>query len=121
MAVVLGALFLLSSVAIAHELILFPNKVAKKTAVTVIGLGLTAGQEVGLRMMMGGVLSDVSFLAKPAIEKVDAKGRVMASWGVNRELRLLANGDHEIMLVDSDGNTIATTMLTVAKPPKKKK
>ena len=122
MAVVLGALFLLSSMAIAEmKLMLEPNTVSKKTPVTVTASGLKAGQEVGLRMMMGGVLSDVSFLAKPAIEKVDAKGRVMASWGVNRELRLLANGDHEIMLVDSDGNTIATTMLTVAKPPKKKK
>ena len=28
---------------------------------------------------------------------------------------------HEIMLVDSDGNALAKTMLTVAKPPKKKK
>jgi hypothetical protein len=123
MAVVLGALFLLSSLAIAADmkLMLAPNTVSKKTAVTVIGLGLTAGQEVGLRMMMGGVLSDVSFLAKPAIEKADDKGMVSSKWTINRELRLLDNGDHEIMLVDAEGNTIAKTMLTVAKPPKKKK
>ena len=122
MAVVLGALFLLSSMAIAEiKLMLEPNTVSKKTAVTVTASGLKAGQEVGLRMMMGGVLSDVSFLAKPAIEKADDKGMVSSKWTVNRELRLLANGDHEIMLVDSDGNALAKTMLTVAKPPKKKK
>ena len=44
--------------------------------------GLKAGQEVGLRTTMGGVLSDVSFLAKPAIEKADDKGMVSSTWGI---------------------------------------
>ena len=121
LATVLGALFLLSSVAMAAELMLEPNKVSKKTAVTVTASGLKAGQEVGLRLIMGGVLSDVSFLAKPNIEKADDKGMVSSKWTINRELRVLSNGDHEIMLVDADGNTLAKTTLTVAKPPKKKK
>lgn len=123
LAAVLGALFLLSSFAMAMDakLMLEPNKVSKKTAVTVTASGLKAGQEVGLRLIMGGVLSDVSFLAKPNIEKADDKGMVNTKWTINRELRVLDNGDHEIMLVDADGNTLAKTMLTVAKPAKKKK
>ncbi|MCY4485964.1 MAG: hypothetical protein OXF11_02475 [Deltaproteobacteria bacterium] len=123
LAAVLGALFLLSSFAMAMDakLMLEPNKVSKKTAVSVTASGLKAGQEVGLRLIMGGVLSDVSFLAKPNIEKADDKGMVKSKWTINRELRVLSNGDHEIMLVDADGNTLAKTMLTVAKPAKKKK
>ena len=123
LAAVLGALFLLSSFAMAMDakLMLELNKVSKTTEVKVTASGLKAGQEVGLRLIMGGVLSDVSFLAKPNIEKADDKGMVNSVWKIRRELRVLNNGDHEIMLVDADGNTLAKTMLTVAKPAKKKK
>ena len=77
--------------------------------------GLKPGQEVGIRTMMGGVLSDVSFLAKPSVEKADDKGMVSTTWGIRGRTikRLLKPGDHEVMLVDGDGNTLAKAKLTI--------
>ena len=83
MATALAAVFLLSSVAIAAELMLEVGAVKKgRTPVKISASGLKAGQEVGLRTTMGGVLSDVSFLAKPAIEKADDKGMVSSTWAI---------------------------------------
>ena len=125
MAVVLGALFLLSSVAMAEgaKLMLEVGEVAKgRTPVMISASGLKAGQEVGLRTMMGGVLSDVSFLAKPAIEKADDKGMVSSTWAIRGRTikRLLKPGEHTVELVDADGNMLASAKLMIPEPAKKK-
>lgn len=124
LATVLGALFLLSTVAMAMgpKLMVDVGDVKKgRLQVKISAEGLKAGQEVGIRTMMGGVLSDVSFLVKPAVEKANDKGMVSTTWGIRGRTikRLLKPGDHEVMLVDGDGKTLATAKLTI--PAAKKK
>ena len=117
MAVALGALFLLSTIAMAGaKLMLEVGAKAKgRTPVKISASGLKAGQEVGLRTTMGGVLSDVSFLAKPAIEKADDKGMVSSTWKIRGRTikRLLKPGEHMVELVDADGNTLASAKLMI--------
>ena len=123
LAAALGALFLMSSIAMAGAKLMVDVGGVKKgrLQVKISASGLKAGQEVGIRTMMGGVLSDVSFLAKPAVEKADDKGNVSTTWGIRGRTikRLLKPGDHEVMLVDGDGNTLATAKLTIPAPKKK--
>lgn len=124
MAVVLGALFLLSSVAMADVMFkVSPGTLKKAGPVLLFASGLKAGQEVGVRTMMGGVLSDVSFLAKPAFEKADANGSVASVWSIRSRTfkRLLKPGDYQVELVDGDGNTLATAKMSIPKPKAKKK
>ena len=123
LAAALGALFLMSSIAMAGAKLMVEVGDVKKgrLQVKISASGLEAGQEVGIRTMMGGVLSDVSFLAKPAVEKADDKGMVSTTWGIRGRTikRLLKPGDHEVMLVDGDGNTLASAKLTIPAPKKK--
>ena len=123
LAAALGALFLMSSIAMAGAKLMVDVGDVKKgrLQVKIYASGLKAGQEVGVRTMMGGVLSDVSFLAKPAVEKADDKGMVSTTWGIRGRTikRLLKPGDHEVMLVDGDGNTLAKAKLTIPAPKKK--
>jgi hypothetical protein len=124
LAVALGALFLMSTIAMAGAKLMVDVGDVKKgrLQVKISASGLKAGQEVGIRTMMGGVLSDVSFLAKPAVEKADDKGMVSTTWGIRGRTikRLLKPGEHEVMLVDGDGNTLAKAKLMIPKPAKKK-
>ena len=117
LAAALGALFLMSSIAMAGAKLMVDvgGKKKGRLQVKISASGLKAGQEVGIRTMMGGVLSDVSFLAKPSVEKADDKGMVSTTWGIRGRTikRLLKPGDHEVMLVDGDGNTLATAKLTI--------
>ena len=123
MATALAALFLLSSIAMAGAKLMVDVGGVKKgrLQVKISASGLKAGQEVGLRTTMGGVLSDVSFLAKPAIEKADDKGMVSSTWGIRGRTikRLLKPGEHMVELVDADGNMLASTKLMIPKPAKK--
>ena len=123
LAAALGALFLMSSIAMAGAKLMVDVGDVKKgrLQVKISASGLKAGQEVGIRTMMGGVLSDVSFLAKPAVEKADDKGMVSTTWGIRGRTikRLLKPGDHEVMLVDGDGNTLAKAKLSIPAPKKK--
>jgi hypothetical protein len=124
MATALATLFLLSTIAMAGAKLMVDVGGVKKgrLQVKISASGLKAGQEVGLRTTMGGVLSDVSFLAKPAIEKADDKGMVSSTWGIRGRTikRLLKPGEHMVELVDADGNTLASTKLMIPKPAKKK-
>ena len=127
LAAVLGMLFLLStlSTVMAGDLIfkVSPKKLKKAGPVLIFASGLKPGQEVGVRTMMGDVLSDVSFLAKPAFAKANENGAVASVWNIRgRTLkRLLKNGDYTFDLVDADGNTLASAKVTVAAKKKKKK
>lgn len=123
----LGVFFLLASlsVAIAADpmLSVSPGKISKAEPILLFASGLQPGQEVGIRTMMGGVLSDVSFLAKPAFQKADANGALASVWDIRgRTLsRLMKNGTYDMELVDADGKTLATAKLEVAVKAKKKK
>jgi hypothetical protein len=123
----LGTLFVLSalSTAMAGDVMfkVSPKKLKKAGPILITASGLKPGQEVGVRTMMGGVLSDVSFLAKPAFAKADANGAVASVWAIRgRTLkRLMKNGSYDFDLVDADGNTLASAKMEVAVKAKKKK
>ena len=102
-----------------------PKKVEyKRGSVFITGSGLKPNQEVGIRVMMGGVLSDVSYLVKPR-PKTDANGTFATVWSLNREIRrkLLEMGKNTLTIVDDDGNELAkgTINFVKAKASKKKK
>jgi len=126
-AAIVGALFLLSalSMASAGDLMfkVSPKKLKKAGPILIQASGLKPGQEVGVRTMMGGVLSDVSFLAKPAFAKADKNGAVASVWNIRgRTLkRLMKNGAYTMDLVDADGKTLASAKINVAVKAKKKK
>jgi hypothetical protein len=95
----------------------------KKGNVWISGSGFKPKQELGIRVMMGGVLSDISFLVKPRpiANEFGAFGSV---WKLNREIRrklLKANTAYTVTIVDDDGNTVATAPLVFDKAKKKKK
>jgi hypothetical protein len=125
-AAVLGTLFVLSALSSAMADPMFsvsPKKLTKAGGVLLFASGLKPGQEVGVRTMMGGVLSDVSFLASPSVQEADANGAVAGVWAINSRTlkRLLQNGSYTVDLVDGDGKTLASAQLEIAVKAKKKK
>ncbi len=108
------------------EVTILPNKVEYKRRVQafITGSGFKPNQEIGLRIMMGGVLSDISYLVKPR-PIANANGSFATVWTLNREIRrkLVTIGTHEMTAVDDDGNELAVGKLVFkkAKAAKKKK
>jgi hypothetical protein len=95
----------------------------KKGKVSIAGSGFKPNQAIGIRIFMGGVLSDISYLVKPKVEKTNEFGAFGATWGLNREFKrklLKAGTTYEIAVVDEDGNTLATAPFMVDKAAKKK-
>ncbi len=95
----------------------------KKGNVYISGSGFKPKQELGIRVMMGGVLSDISFLVKPR-PIANEFGAFSSVWKLNREIRrklLKANTAYTITIVDEDGNTVGTAPLVFDKAKKKKK
>lgn len=94
-----------------------PNK---KGVITIAGVGFEPNQELGLRLVMGGVMSDIRHQVKPT-PKTDKTGAFASSWNINRELRLLGPGVHTLMAVNEDGDVIAQAPLVIDKKAKKSK
>ena len=128
-----GSLFLLlifvsscATIAAEPEIMVLPAKVEFRRTVQafISGSGFKPNQEIGLRIKMGDVLSDISYLMKPR-PVTNANGAFASVWTLNREIRrkLLTIGAHELTAVDNDGNELATTQLTFmkARAAKKKK
>ena len=100
-----------------------PKKLTKAGPVLISASGLRPGQLVGLRTMLGDVLSDVSFLAKPSFSQADENGALASVWNIRGRTmkRLLKKGDYNFLLVDKVGNTLARAKVTVSPKKKKKK
>jgi hypothetical protein len=96
----------------------------KKGKILISGSGYKPKQELGIRVMMGGVLSDISFLVKPR-PIVNEYGAFASTWGLRgREFKrglLKAGTAYTITIVDENGNTLATAPLVFDKAKKKKK
>ena len=126
-AALVGTLFVLSALSTAVDGDLMfkvsPKKLKKAGPILITASGLKPGQDVGVRTQMGGVLSDISFLAKPAFAKADANGAVASVWAIRgRTLkRLMKNGSYTMDLVDGDGKTLASAKIEIAVKAKKKK
>lgn len=93
-----------------------PAEFKKGVKVTIMGEGFKPKQEVGLWVMLGGVLSDVSFLTKPK-PVADEQGKFKSVWQLKREFRrnLLLPGSHTIEARDKDGKTLAKAELVLKK------
>ena len=121
--------FLLGEVAIAEaagpNVTVSPAPVKpKKGNILISGSGYKPKQELGIRVMMGGVLSDLSYLVKPR-PIANEFGAFASTWGLRgREFKrglLKAGTAYVITIVDEDGNTLATAPLVFDKAKKKKK
>ena len=96
----------------------------KKGKILISGSGFKPKQELGIQVMMGGVLSDISFLVKPR-PIANEHGAFASTWGLRgREFKrglLKAGTAYVITIVDEGGNTLATAPLVFDKAKKKKK
>ncbi len=96
----------------------------EKGKILIAGSGFKPKQELGIRVMMGGVLSDISFLVKPR-PIVNEYGAFASTWGLRgREFKrglLQAGTVYTVTIVDEDGNTLATAPFVIDKAKKKKK
>ncbi len=96
----------------------------KKGKILIAGSGYKPKQELGIRVMMGGVLSDISFLVKPR-PIANKFGAFASTWKLRgREFKrglLKAGTVYTVTIVDEDGNTLATAPLVIDKAKKKKK
>lgn len=92
----------------------------KGAKVTIAGVGFEPNQELGLRIVMGGVMSDVRFQVKP-VPKTNAEGTFASEWSFGNELRLLGPGAHTLMVVNEAGDVLAHAPLVVAPAEKKAK
>jgi hypothetical protein len=95
-----------------------PNK--KGVKVTIAGVGFEPKQELGLRIMMGGVMSDVRHQVKPA-PMTNEEGAFYSEWTLGNELRLLGPGAHTIAVVNEEGDVLAHAPFVVAEAEKKAK
>ena len=97
----------------------------RKGKIAIAGSGFKPGQRIGIRVFMGGVLSDISYLVKPKVEKTNKFGAFGATWGLRgREFKrglLKAGTTLTVSVVDEDGNTLATAPLMIDKAASKKK
>jgi len=118
-----GAL-LLSTVAVSWandvNLVVSPEKLSKPGEVLVFVSGLEPGQEIGIRTMMGDVLTDVSYLVDPSFEKVDENGAFAGLWNIDKNtMKVMPPASYTITVVDASGNTLAASEFKIEKATKK--
>ena len=94
-----------------------PN--TKGAKVTIAGVGFEPKQEVGLRIKMGGVMSDVRHQVKP-LPMTNDDGAFASEWTLGNELKLLGSGAHTLTAVNDNGEVLAHAPFVVAQPEKKK-
>lgn len=95
-----------------------PNK--KNVEVTIAGSGFEPNEELGLRIVMGGVMSDVRHQVKPT-PKANEYGAFASEWKLGNELRLLKPGAYSMMVVNEDGDVLAHAPFVLDAPPAKDK
>ncbi len=99
-----------------------PEKVKGAGTLAISGSGFKANQKVAVMTMMGGVLSDISFLVKPKLKKADDQGAFTAKWKLKKRYgKLLKTGSNPIIIVDKDGKELASSKFNYEKKKKKKK
>jgi len=112
------------ALAMGPEVTILPGKVPyeRNAQVFISGSGFKPKQELGLRIMMGGVLSDVSFLVNPQ-PVTNENGSFATVWSLNREIRgkLLKMGALDMTVVDENGNELTKGKLNFVAAKKKSK
>ncbi|MFQ5851805.1 MAG: hypothetical protein ACE5JU_14635 [Candidatus Binatia bacterium] len=101
-----------------------PVKPKKGAKILIAGSGFKPKQELGIRLVMGGVLSDISFMVKPR-PVVNKFGAFASTWklrGREFKRKLLQPGmTYTVTVVDEHGNTLGTAPLVFEKAKKKGK
>lgn len=95
-----------------------PNKA--NTEVMIAGSGFEPGEEIGLRIVMGGVMSDVRHQVKPT-PTANEYGAFASEWKLNREFRLIPPGAYTMAAVNENGDVLAHAPFVVDEKPAKDK
>ncbi len=97
-----------------------PADFQRKSTVTISGSGFKPKQQLGLRLIMGGVLSDISSAVKPA-PVANEYGAFSSAWLLDGEIgaKLLGVTTYTVFVVDEDGKTLATAPLAFREGTKK--
>lgn len=95
-----------------------PVPYKSNTVVTIAGVGFEPNQELGIRIEMGGVISDIRHQVKPT-PKTDENGAFMSEWKLGRELRLIGSGVHTLSIVNENGDVLAHAPFVLAQQEKK--
>jgi len=95
-----------------------PNK--RNTVVTIAGVGFEPNEELGLRIEMGGVTSEIRNQVKP-MPKTDDEGAFMTEWKIGREIGMLDPGVITLRVVNANGDVVAHAPFVLAKAEKKSK
>ena len=90
----------------------------KGAKVTIAGSGYEKGQELGIRLVMGGVVSDIRHQVKPE-PNVNEHGAFYSEWVLANEYRLLPEGAMTLSIVNDDGEVLAHTPIVWLKEAKK--
>lgn len=90
----------------------------KGSKVTIAGSGYEKGQELGIRLVMGGVVSDIRHQVKPE-PKVNEHGAFYSEWVLANEYRLLSEGAMTLTIVNDDGEVLAHAPVVWVKEAKK--
>ena len=93
-----------------------PNK--SNVEVMIAGSGFEPNEELGLRIVMGGVMSDVRHQVKPK-PVANEYGAFASEWKLGRELRLLKPGAYSMAVVNDEGDVLAHAPFVLDEAPKK--
>jgi hypothetical protein len=97
-----------------------PIQNKNNVVVTIAGAGFEPNEELGLRIVMGGVMSDVRHQVKPK-PVANEYGAFASEWKLGRELRLLKPGAYSMMVVNEDGDVLASAPFVLEEKPAKDK
>ena len=99
-----------------------PVPYERKTKVNIAGSGFAPNQELELQIPIGGVLTDISGMVKPA-PKTNDQGAFSAQWILDNEIRgkLMEPTAYTLEVLNSDGKVLAKVPFVLEKVEAKKK
>ena len=99
-----------------------PVPYERKTKVNIAGSGFAPNQELELQIPIGGVLTDISGMVKPA-PKTNDQGAFSAQWILDNEIRgkLMEPAAYTLEVLNSDGKVLAKVPFVLEKVEAKKK
>ncbi|MDH3445301.1 MAG: hypothetical protein OEN50_15355, partial [Deltaproteobacteria bacterium] len=90
----------------------------KGAKVTIAGSGFPKKKEIGIRVVLGGVISEIRTQVKPE-PTVNDQGTFYTEWTFDGEQNLLPPGAASLSVVDEDGKVLAHTPVVWMKEAKK--
>lgn len=99
-----------------------PVPYERKTKVNIAGSGFAPNQELELQIPIGGVLTDISGMVKPA-PKTNDQGAFSTQWILDNEIRgkLMEPTAYTLEVLNSEGKVLAKVPFVLEKVEAKKK